>query len=166
MGEQGNEKEKEQRRILKAQVVAFVWGALIGILFSMFLIVNSAQASYQERDYIKRIVIYRSVQAAINPRLVLAIIQIESSFDANAKGKAGEVGLMQLHPRYFLNAPFDINTNIYLGIRFLVLMREKCEPRYGDAWFVCYNYGPYTSIRQPRKTQYYQKVMAILEPSQ
>lgn len=50
--------------------------------------------------------------------LVLAVIWQESHFKPDAIGKAGEVGLMQIHPRWH-NAPSDIAGNIAAGCELL-----------------------------------------------
>lgn len=50
--------------------------------------------------------------------LVLAVIWQESHFKPDAIGKAGEVGLMQLNPKWH-NAPADIAGNVAVGCELL-----------------------------------------------
>lgn len=62
-------------------------------------------------------------QYSIDPRLVQAIITVESNFDPHAVSRAGAQGLMQLMPdtaaRYRVEDPFDPQANIEGGIRYL-----------------------------------------------
>lgn len=62
-------------------------------------------------------------QYSVDPRLVQAIITVESNFDPYAVSRAGAQGLMQLMPdtaaRYRVADPFDPHANIEGGIRYL-----------------------------------------------
>ena len=62
-------------------------------------------------------------QYSIDPRLVHAIITVESNFDAHAVSRAGAQGLMQLMPdtatRYRVENPFDPQANLDGGMRYL-----------------------------------------------
>jgi hypothetical protein len=62
-------------------------------------------------------------QYSIDPRLVQAIITVESNFDPHAVSRAGAQGLMQLMPdtaaRYRVEDPFDPQANVEGGIRYL-----------------------------------------------
>lgn len=147
--------------------IGFIWGFLIGMVaaFAIMLFSPSAQGAPDQEtiDHVKRVATYYGVYYGINPRLIVAIIDVESSFNPNAIGKDLEIGLMQLKPTTVPNAPNDIVNNILLGTRYLAYVRARCEGRFGDAWFVCYNYGPYTKITNPKGTNYYRKVMASME---
>ena len=62
-------------------------------------------------------------QYSIDPRLVHAIITVESNFDPHAVSRAGAQGLMQLMPgtaaRYRVENPFDPQANLDGGMRYL-----------------------------------------------
>lgn len=64
-----------------------------------------------------------ATQYSIDPRLVQAIITVESNFDPYAVSRAGAQGLMQLMPdtaaRYRVEDPFDPQANIEGGVRYL-----------------------------------------------
>jgi soluble lytic murein transglycosylase-like protein len=97
-------------------------------------------------------------QYKIDPNLVMAIIEVESDFNPKATGLQGEVGLMQLHPRYFPRARYDIKNNIKIGIKHLAYMRKHCPYKRNHTWVVCYNRG-FKKLDYPHKTSYYKKVM-------
>src|SRR5262249_9315668 len=62
-------------------------------------------------------------QYSLDPRLVHAIITVESNFDPRAVSRAGAQGLMQLMPdtaaRYRVTNPFDPQANLDGGMRYL-----------------------------------------------
>ena len=59
----------------------------------------------------------------VDPRLVNAIIQVESKYDPNAVSRKGAMGLMQLIPetarRFGIENPFDPKENIEGGVTYL-----------------------------------------------
>ena len=65
----------------------------------------------------------------IDPLLILAMIEAESSFDPNAISTAGAVGLMQLLPStaelFTDEDPFDPRVNIYAGARYMSVLLEQ-----------------------------------------
>lgn len=97
----------------------------------------------------------------IDPTLILSIVQVESNYKPAAIGKSHkERGLMQLRPKYFPDATFDIEQNMRMGVKHLVKMRKACINKYKEAWFICYNLGPNGKlINHPKKFPYYTKVM-------
>lgn len=95
----------------------------------------------------------------VDPLLILAVIEVESKFNPKAVGGVGEIGLMQLNPRFFPNASFDIRKNILQGTRYLSLVRDQCPNKSGLTWINCYNIGTGRALNHPTKFAYYKKIM-------
>ena len=87
----------------------------------------------QERLVILKTVHYEARRAALEPELILALINVESNFDRFAISSAGAQGLMQIMPFWLdeIGQPednlMDIRTNIRFGCTILshYLKREK-----------------------------------------
>ena len=64
-----------------------------------------------------------SLEQRLDPRLVRAIIQVESAWNLKARSPKGALGLMQLMPetalRFGVSDPFDARENIRGGTRYL-----------------------------------------------
>lgn len=83
-------------------------------------------------------------RAALEPRLVNAVIQVESAFDAGARSHKGAMGLMQLMPTtaavYSVSDPYDPEQNIGAGTRYL---RHLIDSMGGlELGLAAYNAGP------------------------
>jgi hypothetical protein len=67
----------------------------------------------------------------VDPRLVRAVIQVESGYQAAARSRKGAVGLMQLMPetarRYDVSDPYDPGSNIEGGIKHLKMLLDRFE---------------------------------------
>jgi len=85
-------------------------------------------------------------------RLLLEQAWRESRWDARAVGKAGEYGLMQIHPatwkqwadKLALDDPFDPENNIRLAAAYWVWLDEQLEPEgYPERYWLltAYNWG-------------------------
>jgi len=81
--------------------------------------VASTSAEQQAADIVRRI----ASEFSVSPRLALAIIRVESNFDANARSPKNAQGLMQLIPetsaRFNVKKPFDPAQNIRGGLAYL-----------------------------------------------
>lgn len=106
----------------------------------------------------------------IDKKLVMAVIDVESGFNAAAVSSAGAQGLMQIMPQtgqeLDLADPFDPSENIDAGIRYLrYLLNEFSDTKLAVA---AYNAGPnavkrYGGIPPYTETQnYVQKVWTRL----
>jgi hypothetical protein len=82
-----------------------------------------------ERTAYDELIQTASARHDVDPRLVKAVIQVESSFQPRARSSKGAMGLMQLMPatarRYQARDVFDPRVNIETGARHLrTLLRE------------------------------------------
>lgn len=70
-----------------------------------------------------------AAREGVDPRLVHAVIQVESAYQAQARSRKGAMGLMQLMPdtarRYALGNPYDPGANIEAGIRHLKSLLDR-----------------------------------------
>jgi soluble lytic murein transglycosylase-like protein len=108
----------------------------------------------------------------VDPRLVRAVIQVESAFQADARSRKGAMGLMQLMPdtarRYAVANPFDPVANIEAGIKHL----KTLLARYADLSHVlaAYNAGEGAVERfggvppYPETQNYVRQVRRLLGP--
>lgn len=96
----------------------------------------------------------------ISPDLLVAIVSVESGFNVNAVGSVGEIGLMQLKPKYH-DASFNVRKNVTTGARYLLWLKERpeCKSR-GKAWFTCYQTGPNKKLENAEAYYYYLRVKA------
>lgn len=95
---------------------------------------------------------------------LLAVARTESSFNPQARGSSGEIGLMQLKPgtaqEMGVTNPNDWTQNLWGGARYLA----KQNQRFGGDWdktLAAYNTGPETVATRgivPEGQQYIQKV--------
>lgn len=132
---------------------------LLSTLLTLQLVGSSPYSSNPKAEAVYATVQKYALQYNLDPHLVQAIIETESNFNIKAVGRShGEVGLMQLRPKYFPKAKFDVETNIREGVKYLAYVQKICQSRYGDAWFVCYNVGPNRVLKHPTKHVYYRKV--------
>lgn len=122
------------------------------------LILDKANA--ETREEIEQQIVKTAVENNVDPTLALAIAEVESKFNVNAVGTRGELGLFQLRPEFHSVIKGATRNNIVVGIKYIALLQRKCK-RYGDAFFVCFNYGPNRRLSNPRHVAYYHKVKAI-----
>jgi len=85
-----------------------------------------------------------SLDQRLDPRLVRAIIQVESAWNVRARSNKGALGLMQLMPetasRFGVHDPFDAKENIRGGTHYLRFLLDRFS---GDLRFslAAYNAG-------------------------
>jgi soluble lytic murein transglycosylase-like protein len=72
-----------------------------------------------------------AAREGVNPKLVRAVIQVESAYRAQARSRKGAMGLMQLMPdtarRYDVRDPYDPGANIEAGIKHLKTLLDRFE---------------------------------------
>ena len=106
------------------------------------------------------IMLYSSIYN-VDPKLAVSIAHVESSFNQTAIGTSGEIGIFQLHPRYFsYQDSLTIEENIKNGIKHLSFSKKYCRHKYGIEWVICYNRGVAkgSMAKMPSKDEYVNKV--------
>jgi hypothetical protein len=109
----------------------------------------------------------------VDPRLVHAVIQTESAYNAKAVSSAGAVGLMQLMPdtarRYGVTNLTDPDQNIEGGTRYLKDLIEMFTPNL-DLAVAAYNAGENAVIKHnysippyPETQNYVKQVLALYD---
>lgn len=112
-------------------------------------------------------------QTQVDPALLHAIIQAESSYNPHARSPRGAVGLMQLMPatgrRFGVKNLTDPIANVYAGARYLHYLLELFDNNKKLA-IASYNAGEYAVKRHGNKIppyrqtqQYVNKVMSLYE---
>ncbi len=109
---------------------------------------------YKNRAFeIARAVIIEANHHMMDPFFLLAVIKTESSFRVKARGRHGEVGLMQIMPQtarwIAAQAGMEPNhidledpaTNIRLGATYFASLRRAFNG-YGSRYIAAYNMGP------------------------
>ncbi len=81
----------------------------------------------------------------VDPRLVHAVIEVESSYRASVVSVAGAMGLMQLMPvtaqRYGVSDPLDPEANIEAGTRYLRALLDEFGPLFQLDALAAYHAG-------------------------
>lgn len=107
------------------------------------------ELAVDDRGRLAATIVREAEEAALDPLLVLAVIEVESRFDAEARSQAGAMGLMQLREntlrgelrRHGLEGDLsDPVTNVRAGIRYLRRLMNAF-PR-EDVALMAYNAGP------------------------
>ena len=95
----------------------------------------------------------------IDADLLYAIAKVESNLNPKAVGSShGEIGLMQLHPKYFPKASFEPRKNVEMAAAYIKKLKTACSFR-AAAWITCYNTGVNHKLKHPLTSKYYKKVM-------
>jgi hypothetical protein len=78
---------------------------------------------------LRRLVTRVSREQGLDPRLVHALVKVESDFDPQAVSRRGALGLMQLMPetarRLDVSDPFDPEENVRAGVRELARLIDR-----------------------------------------
>jgi soluble lytic murein transglycosylase-like protein len=105
-------------------------------------------------------------------KIAKAVVQVESNFNPRARGRAGEVGLMQIKPatarglgyRGSTKALFNPETNLEWGMKYLAGAHKRAN---GDlcGTILRYNAGHFAKRMNPVSKRYCSKVKQILASS-
>lgn len=120
-----------------------------------------------------QIAIDRHAEAqSLDPKLVRAMIQVESGYNHRARSQKGAMGLMQLMPAtaslYSVDDPYDPDENVRGGTRYLRYLVDKFPGRL-DLAVAAYNAGPaavqrYGGVPPYRETKdYVRRVLALYQ---
>jgi hypothetical protein len=99
--------------------------------------------------------------------LAFKLARIESGMNPSAKSATMDGGLFQLNARShkFHNEQwrYRADTNAAIAMRTLADLKKNCKHKLLNQFVLCYNMGVYgaSKIRNPKRTQYYQKVTAL-----
>ncbi len=113
------------------------------------------------------IITYFSLINGIDPSLALKLARIESGMNPHAKSSTSDGGLFQLNSRShkFHNEQwrYRVDTNTAVAMSTLAYLKQKCKHRLLNQFVLCYNRGIVGAarIKNPNKTQYYQKVTSL-----
>jgi len=123
--------------------------------------------AHKNKDEVNSIVTGYCTRYNVNKSLVMAVIDVESGFNSNAVSPAGAQGLMQIMPAtgkdLQLAAPFDPDSNIDAGVRYLRFLLDKFSDT--KLAVAAYNAGPnavekYGGVPPyPETRDYVQKVL-------
>ena len=139
---------------------------IIGLILLMIFAIRPLKMPKEFAPIVHR----KSVLHGIPANLIAAIITVESGWNPDAKGAAGEIGLMQILPATARQMGFAgpeshlflPNTNIHFGVKYLAYQKS----RFGlnDKTIAAYNSGtPRTRIDGKFINQaYVDKVKSLL----
>lgn len=133
---------------------------ILCLLALIIILVMSASAEAQTRHQIELMIKDAALANNIDPKLAIAIAQVESGLNPKAVGGLGERGTFQLRPEYHKHVEGDTRANIFTAVAYLAEVKRLCEPKYGEAWLIGYNLGPHYQkpIRYPTLFPYFLKV--------
>lgn len=99
---------------------SIVTGTLV-LLVALQAGANGAATKTYDRRELRKLVSDVSLEHGVDPRLVDAVVRVESDYDPHAVSRRGAQGLMQLMPetvnRLDVGDPFDPEENIRGGVR-------------------------------------------------
>lgn len=123
----------------------------------------------QPREILEALVDRHANRAYLEPKLVKAVIQVESAFDPRAKSHKGAMGLMQLMPEtvkiYAVSDPYDPEQNVGAGTKYLKRLIDSTGRL--ELGLAAYNAGPgaverFGGVPPYRETRdYVEKVMRL-----
>jgi soluble lytic murein transglycosylase-like protein len=125
-------------------------------------------------EHIQALVDTISKTHGVDPRLVAAVMKVESNYNHLARSSKGALGLMQLIPatgaRFGVRDFFDPAQNIEGGVRYLKFLSDKFGAQNLDLQLAAYNAGENLVERLGRVPQiretvdYVRKIKTIYKP--
>jgi len=104
-----------------------------------------------QSDLVARTIIQEAKRNNLDPLFLMAVIQTESGFNPEVRGRHGEIGLMQILPktslwlakRFHLQGEIDLTRpeiNIKLGAAYLAKLRKRFH-HVGNRYIAAFNMG-------------------------
>ncbi|MCF8039603.1 MAG: lytic transglycosylase domain-containing protein [Desulfohalobiaceae bacterium] len=128
---------------------------------------------HTDREEILALVRESSRRHALDPKLVQAVLAVESNYDPQARSQKGAEGLMQIMPatqkELGLIDPYDPAANIEAGVRYLKMMLDRHQSL--ELALAAYNAGPgrveqYQGVPPfPETRRYIKKVLRLYNRS-
>lgn len=125
-----------------------------------------------KKDDFSRLIRKAAAKHGVPVKIAKAVVEVESNFNPRARGRAGEVGLMQIKPatargigyRGSTKALYDPETNIEWGMKYLAGAHQRAN---GDlcGTILRYNAGHYAKRMNPVSRNYCSKVKRIMSSS-
>lgn len=136
---------------------------------------NAPQTSFPKptrpREALEALAVRHANSNALAPRLVKAVIQVESGFNPRARSRKGAMGLMQLMPAtakaYAVSDPYDPEQNVSAGTKYLKRLIDSTGGL--ELGLAAYNAGPGAVERfggvppYPETRGYVEKVMRLYQ---
>lgn len=122
----------------------------LATLLTMIMFIQCANAD------VKSVITRAAFDNGLDPAVALAVAEVESSFNPKSTGKAGEVGLFQLHPKYHNDASYNINKNSRDGVKTLLYWKKHCPYQDEMTYVLCFNRG-WRPVVNPKTAPYYKK---------
>lgn len=141
-------------------LAALLRGIFIGLIVGYAAALLLAYSAHAEVNQVVATIVRESDKHNLDPKLVAAVIKVESGWRTDAMSRTGDHGLMQLNPRFFADVrEMTVNENIKAGIKHLAFMRDTCPLKSGHTFVICFNQGSQRHPKYPLLHPYYKKVM-------
>ncbi|WP_421984502.1 transglycosylase SLT domain-containing protein [Roseibium sp.] len=131
-----------------------------------------AKSTSAKKDDFAGLIRKAAAKHGVPVKIAKAVVEVESNFNPRARGRAGEVGLMQIKPatargigyRGSTKALYDPETNIEWGMKYLAGAHQRAN---GDlcGTILRYNAGHYAKRMNPVSRKYCSKVKRIMSSS-
>lgn len=129
----------------------------------------SGGKSTSRRDNYAKLIRKAAAKHGVPVEIASAVVEVESNFNPKARGRAGEVGLMQIKPatargigyRGSTKGLYDPETNLEWGMKYLSGAHKRAN---GDlcGTILRYNAGHYAKRMNPISSRYCSKVKRLM----
>lgn len=147
-------------------------GKIIFIVFLSLVLVNNIAVEPELKKFtLSEIITHFSNKHKISPKLVNAILFVESNHKINAYNKRSkDYGIAQINIRNIKRLGLNkeklltsIEYSVEEGIKIMAWFKEKYEPIIGNKWVAKYNCGVRKGCEKTRKSKkYINKIYAKL----